>query len=107
LKIPIPELRCVSQATAEREGYREITTPIHPARESQIFASVQNSLRRTDSVWVEHPGGKFSAARKQRELLAVEALADDDQRRERKGGRKAKEKGAIDSIEAKKGESQP
>ena len=70
-EIVVPSLRVISQATAQREGYREITTPVHQLKESAIFDSIQRGLEGACAAWVEHPGGKFAAARKASDLLDV------------------------------------
>lgn len=81
----IPTLRCISEATAQREGYKPITTAICPRTEAGIFQSVQKSLKKTDAVWIEAGRSGFMAARKAKELLEIEALLTADQRREGKG----------------------
>jgi hypothetical protein len=81
----IPSLRCLSKQTAEREGYKAITTPICARREADIFRSVQAGLKGTDSVWIEVQGDQYSAARKAsdlREITEIEALLTTDQRRD-------------------------
>jgi hypothetical protein len=105
MRTPIPELKFVSAQTAALSGYVAITEPIHPSREPQIFENIQRQLQGTDSVWIEALGGKFMAGRRERELLAVEALCDEDERRPRKGGRQSKSIETAALIEVKKGES--
>lgn len=81
----IPTLRCISEATAQREGYKPITTAICPRTEAGIFQSIQGALKGTDSVWVEVGRGAFMAGRKAKELLEIEGLVSEDDRREGEG----------------------
>jgi hypothetical protein len=83
----IPTLRVISAATASREGYRPITTEICPRRESAIFDSVQKGLAGKDAVWIEANRAGFMAGRKAKELLVIEALLSEDDRREGNGGK--------------------
>ena len=89
-------LRIITPQAARLEGYVEISVPISRKREPEIFTSMEATLTGTDAVWLDYGNGTFSAARRKselvlepprprRELLAVELLADDDQRRETKG----------------------
>ncbi len=90
-ELPATELRCLSPESARRFDYIEITTPISLKSEPQVFQSVQDSLRGLDAVWIEYPGERFAAGRRVRDLLAVEELVDDDDRR---SGKSRKRKGA-------------
>lgn len=82
----VPALRVVSPETAEREGFRAITTPICAKKEPNIFNSVQASLKGIDAVWIEGLGERYTAARKAfeiREITEVESLLTADERRDR------------------------
>ncbi len=83
----IPSLRVVSAASAQREGYKPITTAICPRKEAAIFESVQQGLKKTDAVWIESGREGWMAARKAKELLEIEALLSEDDRREGNGGK--------------------
>jgi len=85
-------MRIITPAIARLEGYVEISVPISRKREPEIFESMEATLTGTDAVWLDHGNGTFSAARRRSELKF-----DEPKRRIQ----------ATDSMEAKKGESQP
>jgi hypothetical protein len=87
-----PALRIITPQAASLEGYVEISVPISKKLEPEIFASMEATLTGTDSVFVDHGNGSYSAARRRSELKF-----DEPKRRIQ----------ATDSMEAKKGESQP
>lgn len=89
-------LKAISREAAQREGFTEITTPIDPRTEADIFRNLERQLVGVGGVWIQHPNGTFSAARRtselvldpprqKRVLLPIEVLVDADERRERKG----------------------
>jgi hypothetical protein len=85
-------MRIITPAIARLEGYVEISVPISRKREPEIFESMEATLTGTDAVWLDHGNGNYSAARRRSELKF-----DEPKRRIQ----------ATDSMEAKKGESQP
>ena len=83
-------LRIITPAIARLENYSEITTPINPRTE--IFRNLEKQLTGVDAVWIKHPDGTMSAARRtselvfdsprsNRDLLAIELLTSANTRR--------------------------
>jgi hypothetical protein len=86
-------LKIITPAIARLENYSEITTPINPRTEIEIFSNLEKQLKGVDAVWIKHPDGTMSAARRtselvfdsprsNRDLLAIELLTSANTRRE-------------------------
>jgi len=86
-------LRIITPQAARLEEYSEITMPINPRTEAEIFRNLERQLEGVDGVWIKHPDGTMSAARRtsdivieplraKREPLEVELLVDEHARRD-------------------------
>jgi len=86
-------LRIITPQAARLEDYSEITVPINPRTEAEIFRNLERQLEGVDGVWIKHPNGTMSAARRTSELviysprsnrepLEVELLVDEHARRD-------------------------
>ena len=75
-------LRTITPAIARLENYTEITTPINPRTEAEIFRNLERQLAGVDGVWIQHPNGTVSAARRKRDLLPLETLLPEHARRD-------------------------
>jgi len=69
-------MKRLTKAQADAAGYRSITTDIFPKRrtEAHIVASIEESMRGADAVWIESVDGTLQAARKSSELILTREL---------------------------------